>query len=583
MTARFAIGIGLSLDGQNALKKRIGDAEHEILLDSPGLVIAATSQMRTIEIGGFGFVIGALFSCKDNQLVTTFDTETAIRIGRDCGQSLIECYWGDYVAVIRSAATVAVVRSPFGTLPCLYRPWAGGVVVASEIDSLEHATKVPNSVAFDQVARQLVVGDLRSSRTCLTDVHEVRGGQVAFFAGTSRSHHEIWTPWSIARAIPGCERTVSAAAHLREIAIGCVSAKTRAFKKPLVLLSGGLDSSIVTACLADGRRDMTCLNLVAPASAGDERLYARAVAGHLGHDLLERPMPERSLELGTLAGVRLPRPVARSFEQRIYREAQAVAKEQGCDGIVDGGGGDNVFCSLQSASPAADCILDSDGRRRFWHTCNAIADMTNASIGRVVWKALRRATTRSRPYRWAINDRMLSAEAKATAAEAVGHPWLSMDPSRLPGRAAQIALLVAAQSFVEDGPHGAKTHVVSPLVSQPLIEHCLSIPSWQWFDRGCNRAVARHAFAPLLPASAVWRRGKGVPDSFIVRLFETNRSYIREHLLGGMLAHEGLIDTAPVCAALDDPAPFGGAEFGRLVRLMDAETWARNITGGIRG
>ncbi|EIZ78130.1 asparagine synthase [Novosphingobium sp. Rr 2-17] len=579
MRVRFAVGIDLTEDGQAALRYQAGEDGDTIYLDGPGLFVAAPPYVRTVRLGKIGIVLGALFSRNGDRPVTALAPETIEEIVRNSGRCLIERYWGDYVAVFRLARDVAVLRSPFGHLACLYRGWAGGTVAASDIDRLERATKIPNTVAFDEVARQLIVGDMRSSKTSLTDVYEVRGGEVACLSRKIRTHVALWSPWSIACDAGTSHHTDAEGSRFRDIAVACVAAKTHGIAKPLVLLSGGLDSSIVTACLANRGRDFACLNLIAPASAGDERMYARAVAEHIGRKLFERPMPEKALEFGALAAVRLPRPVARSFEQRLYLDAQAIANELGCDGVIDGGGGDNVFCSLQSASPAADCLLDPTGRRAFWHTCHELAALTHASVWQIAWKALRRAATRARPYRWAMNERMLSADAVALPHDPPLHPWLTMGTPGMPGRAAQIAMLVAAQSFVEDGPHGAKTQVVSPLVSQPLIEHCLSIPSWQWFDQGCNRAVARHAFAPWLPRHVVWRRGKGIPDSFIVQLFETNRASIREHLIDGWLARAGVIDVPSVLTALDDPNPFGSKDFSRIVRLMDTEVWVRGIMG----
>jgi asparagine synthase (glutamine-hydrolysing) len=137
--------------------------------------------------------------------------------------------------------------------------------------------------------------------------------------------------------------------------------------------------------------------------------------------------------------------------------------------------------------------------------------------------------------------------------------------------------LVSAQGYAEDGPHGQKTRTVAPLLSQPLIEDCLSIPSWHWFAKGCNRAAARQAFARELPPRVIWRHGKGAPDSFVVRLFEANRRELRDHLCDGVLARSGMLDVPMIKAALDDPSPQRGTSYGRLLKLADTESWARGI------
>ena len=75
----------------------------------------------------------------------------------------------------------------------------------------------------------------------------------------------------------------------------------------------------------------------------------------------------------------------------------------------------------------------------------------------------------------------------------------------------------------------------------------------------------------------MWRLSKGIPDSYIDQLYEAYREMIRDRLLGGLLDAAGVIDIAAVEAALDDPTPFRGRECSRIVRLMDAEIWARGI------
>lgn len=579
MIQKYLIAIGLGEARQHRLLGRLRRAGLYVVLDRPGLLAASKTPSKAIPIGKSGCILGSLFSRTSAKRVLSLPRSETEYILDSGGRHLLGTYWGDYIALLPFAEGTAVLRGPFGTLPCLYRAADQHACLASDIDTLQLGTQGTWSVDYDAVARQLVFADMRLRETCLEDVFEVRGGERAHFLRGRAEHHVLWSPWDYVlagRAPPGAQE---AAAKLREETIRCVQAKTDDMDRCLVMLSGGLDSSIVAAALTASGRDAQCLNLVAPASAGDERVYARAACERLKLTLAERRMDEGSLLRDLPASTQLPRPVARSFEQMLYRTAGDIADELGCDTIVDGGGGDNVFCSLQSASPAADCLLDRQGLSVFRRTCNEIAALTHASASRVARKAVRRAWERSRPYRWPAAEQMLSPKAIAAAHRPPLHPWLSAGNPPRPGRSAQIAQLIGAQSFMEDGPYGAKSNVVSPLVSQPLIEHCLSLAPWQWIERGCNRAIARRAFSNMLPPEVIWRRSKGIPDSYIVQLYEANREMIRDRLLGGLLAGAGVIDIAAVEAALDDPTPFRGRECSRIVRLMDVEIWARGITG----
>lgn len=574
---KYLIAVGLGEGRQYRLHGQVRRAGLAIVLDRPGLLAAGNALCNAIPIGQSGCIFGSLFVRGSAKRVLSLHGSEAEHILGSGGTHLIGKYWGDYIALIPLAEGTAVLRSPFGTVPCLYRATDRHAYLASDIDTLQLGTKRSWSIDYDAVARQLVFADMRLRETCLEDVCEVRGGERVRFLRGKVEHRILWSPWDFVLAGRAPRSAEEAAARLREEAMRCIQAKTHNADRCLVMLSGGVDSSIVAAALAAKGRDAACLNLVAPASAGDERVYARAACKRLKLTLAERRMDEGSLLLDLPATTSLPRPVARSFEQLLYRTAGGIAEELGCDTIVDGGGGDNVFCSLQSASPAADCLLDRQGLRAFRRSCNEIAALTQASAWRVARKAVRRAWERSRPYRWPAAEQMLSPKAIAAAHRSPLHPWLSAGNPPRPGRSAQIAQLIGAQSFMEDGPHGAKSNVVSPLVSQPLIKYCLSLAPWQWVERGCNRAIARRAFSEMLPPEVIWRRSKGIPDSFIVQLFEANREMIRDRLLGGRLAAAGVIDIAAVEAALDDPTPFRGRECSRIVRLMDVDIWARGI------
>jgi asparagine synthase (glutamine-hydrolysing) len=137
-------------------------------------------------------------------------------------------------------------------------------------------------------------------------------------------------------------------------------------------------------------------------------------------------------------------------------------------------------------------------------------------------------------------------------------------------------LIAAAQSVAEGFDPLEEIPTFSPLIVPALVETCLRIPSWMWFKRGCNRAIARHALSGILPPELAWRRSKGAPDGFIANLYESNRSAIRTMLLGGALQAFGLLDRSGIQSFLDDDAPVRGHDYLRIMQLVDAEAWARN-------
>ena len=131
-----------------------------------------------------------------------------------------------------------------------------------------------------------------------------------------------------------------------------------------------------------------------------------------------------------------------------------------------------------------------------------------------------------------------------------------------------------AQNLAEAINAQAPAQAISPLITQPVAEACLRVPSWLWLAPGQDRAAARHAFQSALPQAIVHRRSKGTPTSFVATIFDRNRPAIRDMLLGGRLAALEILDVNAVERALDIAGPVRDLRFVRIMELVDAEAWA---------
>lgn len=573
IVSRYLILCGAGADDQVAVAQRACAAGLAVWRDGPGLLIAVAPTLPILALGDGGAIFGSVFTPGRPGAVTSLRTDSAASIVSSRGAHLISAYWGHYLALFYAPDGVSVLRPPFGNLPCFAVRTEHGVVLASDVALAETLGLYRRSLDGPGLTRHLLAGDIRGNETCLAGVSELRGGDRLNVRGAAIARETLWTPWRFALPKLAIMDQAEGDRRLRDQIYYSATTATAAFKRPLVLISGGLDSSILAACLAQAGREFVCLTIATANPAGDERGYARQAARAVARPLVERFYDPAVIDLTVSAAGALSRPVARSFEQAANRLALAVADESGCDAILDGGGGDNVFASLQSATPAADCLLDRAGRSHFKRVAGDIALLAQSSRWQVQLRAWQRSR-RGTGYRWPVDLRFLTADATADAG-APFHPWLNAPRDVLPGRAAHVAILIAAQGLVEDGDLGHRLPTRSPLVAQPLIETALRIPSWHWFEHGNNRAAARRAFADDLPAAIAWRRSKGTPDSVLVELFERHRALIRNHLVDGVLASHKIVDPVAVAAALDDPRPPSDHGFVRVMQLMDAEVWAR--------
>ncbi len=250
----------------------------------------------------------------------------------------------------------------------------------------------------------------------------------------------------------------------------------------------------------------------------------------------------------------------------------------GIDALFTGIGGDNVFCSLQSATPLVDYVRSCGLGRSSWAIANDICNLTGAAV----WQVLGAAWSRSkRPtaYPWSHNSQFLTPHALAAGAFDLSHPWLVTPDGALPGKASHIAMLLRITGTIDGFPRDCFPVQINPLISQPIIEACLAIPTWQWIAGGRNRSVAREAFARSLPHVLVTRQSKGGPDSFAYEVMETHKRQVRNLLLGGFLAERDLIDRRAIEDALREDRPVRPLEHIRLAILAEAEVWARHWRG----
>jgi Asparagine synthase len=113
----------------------------------------------------------------------------------------------------------------------------------------------------------------------------------------------------------------------------------------------------------------------------------------------------------------------------------------------------------------------------------------------------------------------------------------------------------------------------SPLLSQPLVEVCLSIPTYILVRQGWDRAVAREAFKGCVPQEILRRRSKGFQENYTSEVFRRNRGFVRELLLDGYLMRENLLHRERLESALSTVP--SGAVLGmrEISRLLETEIW----------
>ena len=486
--------------------------------------------------------------------------------------TLGERYWGGYVALLALENRMVVARSPGGALPCYFTMLPGGWAISSDMMLLVKAGLVRPSVSWAEMPRYLAAKDLPQARTALDGVKELLPGNAVELGEREERVRQFWNPWDFVSE-PLFWDSVDVAERLRRTVDHCVASWASISQAPILTLSGGLDSSIVAAALSRMSERASSVTISTLSRDGDERDYARVMAQASGMNLIEAAYALADVDMSRSVAEHFPKPIGFVHELAYHSALLRAVGEAGADAVFTGNGGDNVFYNSSSVRPFFDA-WKARGLHR--ETAQSIADIgrvTQVSRWEVCHQIVKAARIMRRPYQWHLDIDLMEVDAAdAVRADPPQHDWIAQAPLTRPGKLGHIALLLRVQNHVEGYLRGFGLPMVDPLMSQPIVELALTIPTWKMIEGGRNRAIARRAYADLLPPLIRDRRRKGSPSSFAVDLVNQRLDEIRERLMDGELARHRLISRS----ALDEVLVRGPAidrHYVRLMALLDMEAW----------
>lgn len=561
-------------------------AQWHVALRRPGLAVFSTGEKPNVNqsyalAGARGAVLGKLFRLDGSGLPHNHfiaSVEASAEIVQTAGRSLVERYWGRYVAFIEAEpGGFLVMRDPSGALPCFRMQHGGVQVVFSWLEDVlgRLPSVAPPSVDGECLAAHIASGELTGHPTALAGVSQVLPGEAIRLGGRDVAARLLWSPSEQASLAPITD-PAQASEALREVVRRCVLAWASCHESILLRLSGGVDSSILACCLSerDTRARVTCLNYHSPGSDSDERPYARLAAAMAQRELVEMERdPGFRLEQ-VLDVARTPSPM--NYLGRLGARTDAeLAAAAGAPAMFTGSGGDQLFLEFAGWWPAADYLRLQGFDRGFM-----AAAMDAARLGKVsVWRAARLAfgdRFRRRPP--SMQTTMPWALATDTVWETMRQPRrflhpVHADPSGLPiGKLMQAQQVTHFGGYYDPYQREAAPELVNPLLSQPLIELVLRIPTYVLTLGGRGRGLARRAFAQDLPPEIAARRSKGGLEEQIATVLARNLAFARQVLLDGELVRRGLIDRHRLERALSGgPGAVGRA--GEIHMYIGVEAW----------
>jgi asparagine synthase (glutamine-hydrolysing) len=501
------------------------------------------------------------------------------------GRRLLDQFWGGYVAFLNDRGSTVhwVLRDCSGKVPCYTLTHHGVTIATSNIGVLAGLDLPPFSLNARYIAGFIVEAEMAQRECAVTGITELLAGECLEIEHSRATQFALWDPRVIARqrATAGFEE---ASRRVRRVTQACVDFWASKYDRILYRLSGGLDSSAVLGCLKNSPcvPQITCLHVDSGGTDQSELEFARLAAGAAGIDLVVQPGYSQYAKYDERVFLlpKTPKPsvanlgVALDFGSRNQLPAEVQA-----EAIWDGEGGDHLFFSSRTPYEAVDYAFERGLTSGLAAHVRGAVRQSGSSLWGVLGKAIRLGVCRGpwQPHldqhRWPafLNPSLVQVDIGSY----IWQPW-SADASDLPpGKRLQIcvlAWLIHRHRPVPELEYASEHH---PLFSQPLMELCLEIPIYTLVQGGVNRALERAAFRDCVPDRIIRRENKGSVTTTVMSKIRECHPFLRDLVLGGVLAQERIIERPALEPFLVANRPLNQDVLWPFMSCIAAEVWAR--------
>jgi asparagine synthase (glutamine-hydrolysing) len=516
------------------------------------------------------------------------DTETIVHLYEEHGLGFADHLRGMFAIAIWDGPRrrLVLVRDRLGKKPLYWRLHAGRLSYGSELKSILVDPDTPREVdpeALDHYLRYLYVP---SPASILKGVNKLPPASMLVWEGGDPVIERYWEPSYGPKTKRPLEEDVAEGAQLLRDA---VRLRLRSDVPLGAFLSGGMDSSVVTALMAEMMdRPVKTFSIGFDNQAYDELPFARAVAQHLGTDHHEERLSFDPVALLPELADHYDEPFGDSSAVPTFRVAQVAARELKV--VLTGDGGDESFGGYmrylaQGSYERLDALpapLVRAGLR-----AGAVA---LSPLGRTRAQGLRMARVEARigldrDERY-VN--YMSAFTEADLAALLGRPSSSGDyllgilrsgPRESMDRLMRADLLTYLPEDVlvkvDRATMANSLEARAPLLDHLVVEFAARLPESRKIEGQTTKAILRHLALQLLPAALVDRPKQGfaapVSDWFRGDLGDV----FRDIALTSDGAIRDLVDQEVARRLLDEHVRGRDDHAQRLWVLLQLEGWAR--------
>jgi len=232
-----------------------------------------------------------------------------------------------------------LARDRIGIKPLFYTPLAGALVFASEIKSMLMHARLSREINPAAVNSYLTLGYIPGPDTIFRDIHALSPGYCLEWHNGRLRTHQYWAPDFTSEPLGASEDDL--VEEFDQRLNDAVKAHLVADVPVGAFLSGGVDSSLVTAIAQRNSPEPLRTYTIGFAEGADERHFARTVATHINSHHQERLATPELVEDLPLLVWHLEQPL---FDNSVLPTflVSKFAKEQ-VKVVLSGDGGDEPF------------------------------------------------------------------------------------------------------------------------------------------------------------------------------------------------------------------------------------------------
>ncbi len=526
---------------------------------------------------------------------TQADTETIVHAYEEYGPDCVLHLRGMFAMAVwdEKRRRLFLARDRLGKKPLFYAATASGFYFASELKALLAIDSLPRELDSEGLDLYLTYGYIPAPWSILRVARKLPPAHWFLLdveSGTQR-FERYWQPRYLPKQALG---RAEACEQLKSQLTEAVRLRLMSDVPLGALLSGGLDSSLVVALMAQlSGRPVKTFTIGFEEDRYDERPYARLVAQRYGtehHELVVRP---NAAEVLPKLVWHLDEPMADSSALPTYYVAQMA--RQHVTVVLNGDGGDEIFGGYRHYRTILNVARFGQLPGSFR---NGIAKpLFNWGYqlirARPLQRAYRMAEQADWPA-WAVHEQRMLMFGRAArerlyrdGSHLLDREYLRETYEQFDGCGRLDTMLQADLLTVLPGDLLVKMDRMSmahslearsPLLDQQVVEFAAQLPELFKIEGNRTKVLLRHLATQYLPQELIVRRKQGFAIPIATWLQRDLGADVNAQLLDRGAKIHSFIDPAALAQILTAPDGLSTAVGGQIWALLVLETWLQQTS-----